>query len=297
MRGDQRNYPSSKNEGLRIATSSLYQQLGKKPFNPFFITHNDSDELLYFTQTFATYSGYHPSTNPSAISVPNLEDLNLGFQHIGKTNQFRIFQSPPNPLILLEERNKLAKNLDHELRTVALLLNLCSEIITKDDQEFKKPFKILLRTSRRQKTVTLVYSHFIQLITTPPDIFSISFMDFLNNIYDFLLSQPQVKFKSKVSFKQILSLHIDPKIYGNLHFLSHFFRNIFFWLETIPLSFEIRSDTPISLQVMLSTPTDNVSKIQSYPLMSHLFHFFSTYFNYRFWTTQNSIRIEFPIVL
>ncbi|MFX0173621.1 MAG: hypothetical protein ACFE9L_17155 [Candidatus Hodarchaeota archaeon] len=70
---------------------------------PFFITHNDSDELLYFRQTFATCSGYHPSTKPSAISVTNLEDLNLGFRRIGKTNEFQIFQSPAKPLILLEE--------------------------------------------------------------------------------------------------------------------------------------------------------------------------------------------------
>jgi len=276
----------------------LYQTVSTNPFNPFFITSNESQKLLYFTQTFALLGGYNPSTTPSTISIASLNDSHLKFQQISQSCQFKIFQSPVKTAILLKERDSLAKNLDHELRTVSLLIDLSSEIIAKDNQDPKKLFKILLNSSRRQKTIALISSDFIQLITSPPTIFSISFMDFLNNVYDFLLSKPRVKFKSKKSFKQILSRFIDPKIYGNFHFLTHFFRTLFLWLETKLVSFEIRSLTPISLQVNLSTPTNhNLSKFQCNSLMSNFLHFISAYFNYRSWMTPNSIIIEFPLVL
>lgn len=243
-------------------------------------------------------SGYNPSTTPSAISIVSLNDSSLKFHQISQLCQFKIFQSPVKTAILLKERDSLIKNLDHELRTASLLIDLSSEIIAKDVQDNKELLKILLNSSRRQKTITLISSDFIQLITSPPTIFSISFMDFLNNVYDFLLSKPQVKFKSKKSFKQILSRFIDPKIYGNFHFLTHFFRTLFLWFATIPVSLEIRSSTPISLQVKLSIPTNhNLSKFHCNSLMSNFLNFISAYFNYRFWMTPNSIIIEFPLVL
>ncbi|MFX0181528.1 MAG: hypothetical protein ACFE95_00500 [Candidatus Hodarchaeota archaeon] len=276
----------------------MYHQQGANPFNPFFIISDNSKEILYYTQAFALVSGYNPSTMPSTISIASLDNLNLKYRQVSQLGEFKVFQNRTKTAILLKERDSLAKNLDHELRTASLLIDLSTEIMFKENHSPNKLFKILLNASRRQKTITLISSDFIRLITAPPTIFSISFMDFLNNVYDSLLDKPQVKFKSRKSFKQILSCFINPKIYGNFQFLTQFFETLFMWFEPIPFSFEIGSSTPISLQVNLSISANhNLSKFQCYSLMSNFLYFISAYFNYRSWMTPNSIIIEFPLVL
>jgi hypothetical protein len=184
----------------------------------------------------------------------------------------------------------------HEIRTASFIIDLGAHTFLVDNQLTSLIFEKIQRASRRQIISTLIASDFIQMITSMPRICSTSLIDILINSISNSPTVTQMKYHSNTTLESNIIGIFDPFVFGDFHFLSDFFSNIMFWLETTPLTINMDILNNISVQVGISTPSNqNLSSFQGFSLIVHYLNYISAYVNSRSWVTQSSINIIFPL--
>ncbi len=270
--------------------------INTKPFTPFIILSPHDQVILYFTQTLAQMTGFHPSTLSSALSMPSLQNLNLDVQNCRVFDNYEIHQIKKS--VPLYQEKYWVEDLIHELRTASLTIDLGAHVLADSKHLVAMVLQKLLRASHRHKVSTLIASDFLQLITTPPLIHAISLAKILTTGLSHSPFTSQVKFHISSSIKAGSIGHINPIIWGNFYFLSNFFTTLLSWLETETITLEISTINPVSTQVTISIPNEFfLSNIQGFSLIPHYLHYVVAYFNGCSWVTQNSINILFPLAL
>ena len=279
-----------------VIESSRLMQVVVKPFNPFIILSSFNQALLFFTQTFAQISGFHPSTIPSYIPFPVHDKLNLEIQHCELIGNIQIYQFKEENSFYY--RNSCVEALIHELRTASLAIDLGAHIMAENEDLAPMVLNKLLRAAHRQKVSTLVASDFIQLVTIPPLIYPTSLIKILSDGLSHSPALSRNKFCLESSIETFTLGHVNPVILGNFHYLTKFFSTLLIWLEAEPVTVELEIINPISVQVSLNVPHNHfLSNNQGFSLIPHYVDYFAANFNARAWVTQTSINILFPLVL
>lgn len=269
--------------------------IGTKPFDSFVILSSNDHSLLFFTQSFAQLSGFHPSIVPSLIPIPNIWVQNLDIQRRVPFDQYEIYQFKQRTSLCYE--NLWVETMIHELRTASLTIDLGAHVLVENDQSAPYILQKLLRASHRQKISTLIASDFLQLLISPPSIYSISLTKILISGLSHCPVAP-LKFHLASSIETNFLGHINPIIWGNFHFLANFFTTFFSWLGMECVTLEMEIINPVSVLVSLDIPpTHSLSHIQGFSLIPHYLHYITAYFNGRAWMTQSSVKILFPLVL
>lgn len=272
--------------------SSISNQIGIQPFNPFIILSSYDQGILFFTQTFARLSGFHPSTIPSSIPILALQALKPIIHNRGN---FEIYQFKEKDSFYF--RDSCVDALIHELRTVSLAIDLGTHVLTENDHMAPLLLQKLLRSKHRQRVSTLVASDFIQLVTSTLSFYPTSLTKVLTDGLSHSPTISKVRFRLASSVEAIILGHFDPNIWGNFHFLTRFFTTLLTWLEAESVTVEMEIINPISVQVSIKVPHDRfLSNIKGFSLISHYLHYFAAYFNGRGWVTQSAINVLFPIV-
>ena len=267
-----------------------------KPFTPFIILSPDDQEILYFTQTFAQLTGLHPSVTPITIPTPLFQNLNLDIHYYAPLESYEIHQFAESTPSFYEKF--WIEELIHELRTASLTVDLGTHILAGSEEQAPILLQKLLRASHRQRISTLIASDFLQLQTMSPIIRTLPLVKILTSslTHSPFTSKVQCIISSSVTTMPIN--YINPIIWGNFYFLCNFFTTLFSWLKTKPITMEVTTISPVSVQVSMRIPEDQfLSDIQGYSLIPHYLHFILAYFNGCSWVTQNAINILFPLAL
>lgn len=277
-----------------IGQSAGTSPIGTTPFNTFVILSSNEQAALFFTQSFAHLSGFHPSTVPSSIPIPILHKLNIDIHCCEPLDCYEIYLFKQKSS-LLHERVWI-EDLIHELRTASLTIDLGAHVLAEDEHLAPMLLQKILRASHRQKIATLIASDFLQLLTSTPIINSISLTKMLTSSLSHSLSTTQMKFHLTSSINENLIGHINPIIWGNFHFLTNFFTTLLSWLETELITVEMEIINPVAVQIRMKIAHDHfLTSIQGFPLIPHYLHYIAAYFNACSWITQTSINIIFPL--
>jgi hypothetical protein len=268
--------------------------INTKPFTPFIILSPNDHIVLYFTQTFAQLTGFHPSVPPVTIPTPVLNNLDTYFHASFESYEIHYFaESPPS----FYEKFWIDE-LIHELRTASLTVDLGTHVLAGSEDQAPILLQKLLRASHRQRVSTLIASDFLQLQTTSPIIRALPLVKILTSSLSHSPFTSKVRYIISSLVKTTPIAYLNPIIWGNFYFLSNFFTTLFSWLKTIPITMEMTTISPVSVQVSMQIPEDQfLSDIQGYSLIPHYLHFIVAYFNGCSWVTQNAINILFPLAL
>ncbi|MFX1508253.1 MAG: hypothetical protein ACFFDC_19395 [Promethearchaeota archaeon] len=270
--------------------------INAKPFTPFLILSPNDQEILYFTQTFAHLTGLHPSITPITIPAPLFQNLNLDIHSYTsfetyEIHHFKEFTPSYYEKFWIEE-------LIHELRTASLTVDLGTHVLAGSEDQAPILLQKLLKASHRQRVSTLIASDFLQLQTTSPIIRALPLVKILTSSLSHSPFTSKVRYIISSSVKTTSIGYLNPIIWGNYYFLSNFFTTLFSWLKTKPITMEMTTINPVSVQISMRIPEDQfLSDIQGYSLIPHYLHFIVAYFNGCSWVTQNAINILFPLTL
>ena len=279
-----------------ITQSTRANHIKTKPFNPFVILSSYDHTLLFFTQTFAQLSGFHPSTLPSMIPAPLENQLKLELKNYMTIGNYEFHQFKENDPFYY--RNLCVDALIHELRTASLAIDLGTHVLIEYNQLIPSMLQKLLCAAHRQKISTIVASDIIQLVTSTPLIYPISLLKILT---DGLSQSPDislVRFRLASPTETLILEHVNPTIWGNFQYLTSFFTSLLMWLKNEKVTVLMEIINPVSVQVTITIPHERfLSSIQGFSLIAHYLHYVAAYFNGRAWVTQTSVNILFPLTL
>jgi len=181
--------------------------IGTEPFDTFIILSSNDHSLLFFTQSFAKLSGFHPSLVPSLIPISAIWVENLDIQRRVPFDRYEIYQFKQKTSLCNE--NVWVEDLIHELRTTSLAIDLGAHILGENEQSAPFLLQKLLRASHRQKISTLIASDFLQLLNSPPLISPTSLAKVLINGLSHSPAADQVKFSFASSIETNFIEHIN----------------------------------------------------------------------------------------
>ncbi|NHJ02646.1 MAG: hypothetical protein EAX86_10950 [Candidatus Heimdallarchaeota archaeon] len=239
-------------------------------------------------------SGYHPST-PS-IPVATIKNSNLTFFQTSISGFPKlIFVNPTH--FSHSERNKPWMDLIiHELRTASHTIELGSYLIS-NNQNTPEMIRTVIQSCKRQKVATLIASDFIQLLTSPPEIYSTSLIQIIQD--GLITPNPsQIHLNFHLPFNPSIFKQNSLNFLGNYFFLKNFLTTLLVWLESEEIFLEFNIINPVTASIGISIPEDTcLSKLKNYPLIPHYISYIAAYFNGRAWLTQNTINLLFPLDL
>lgn len=297
------NFPTSNRQNLNIpiwlqerylwhSFSSLYTQ----PFNPFAILSTDTEELLFFTQTFAQISGIHPSSkivsNKKLLSLnPKLYSVTFG------TDSYKVISSS-EPLSLSSVTGECVEDLTHELRTGSLLMDLSHYLMKNMESLESEVVERFARAASRQKISTIISTDFIELLLGNPILRPVSLHEILKTSLKYLQSSRNMRINIVSSSETDLFRQSNAEIWGSSRVPLNIITTVLAWLYGIPLTIEIEIINRFSMGISFNLP-DNflLTNHQGYPLIAHYLRFMTSYFNCKYWFTQNAISVTFPRVI
>ncbi|MFX1539073.1 MAG: hypothetical protein ACFFDI_33255 [Promethearchaeota archaeon] len=270
--------------------------INTKPFTPFVILSPNDQIILYFTQTFAQITGLHPSIPPMSIPTPIYQELNRDANSYAPLESYEIHYFPKSAPSFYEKY--WIEELIHELRTASLTVNLGTHVLAGSEDQAPIILQKLLLASHRQRVSILIASDFLQLQAASPIIRTLPLVKILTNSLFHSPFTSKARFSISYSGKTTPIGHLNPIIWGNFYFLSNFFTTLFSWFKAKPITIEMTTINPVSVQIIMRIPEDQfLSDIRGYSLIPHYLHFIMAYFNGCSWVTQNAINILFPLAL
>lgn len=277
---------------MTISEAKLHQW-DTLPFNPLCILSPDSKEVLHYSQSFALISGHHPST--FSIPVTSIMNSNLTFFRTILSGFPKLVFATPNRLSVLERGRLWGDLIIRELRTVSHAIELGTHLISKNyNQDI---IQTMMKSSKRQKVATLIASDFIILLTSPPEIYSISLMELIQHSFNLLnLKRTHLNFHFPLNSANLKKNH--PRLLGNYHFLKSSIKTLLNWLSDDDIILEINILNPVTVLISLSISDEFfLSELEGYPLIHPYISYIAAYFNGRAWLTQNTINLLFPLDL
>ncbi len=182
-----------------------------------------------------------------------------------------------------------------ELRTVSHAIELGTRLISTNYHQ--DIVQTMINSSKRQKVATLIASDFILLLTSPPEIYSTSLMQIIQDATGF----PKLKrtyYNYHFSMNSTNLKNNPPKLIGIYQFLKNFLQTLLNWMNEEEVTLEINIINPVTVFISLSISEDSfLSELKNYPLIPHYISYIAAYFNGRAWLTQNTVNLLFPLDL
>ncbi|MHA2039730.1 MAG: hypothetical protein ACW98X_25220 [Promethearchaeota archaeon] len=272
--------------------SSLYTQ----PFNPFAILSTDTEEILYFTQTLAQTCGVHPSSRK--LSKKKLLLLNPKLYSITSGSHSYTIISSPDPIALSMVTGTCVEDLTHELRTGSLLMDLSHYLMKNVDKLESDVIGRFTRAAARQKILSIISSDFIELLLGNHLLHPVSLHEILKSSLKYLQTSPKTQINIVSSSDSDIFEQSSAEIWGSSHTPLNILSTVLAWLYGMFFTIEIEVINSFSIGISFNLP-DNflLTNHQGFPLIEHYLRFLTSYFNYNYWITQNTITIIFPRVI